>query len=97
MGKTWQEMSEREKVTLMGELLGRDWFERPNYIKDHNAVAQVRAEVERRWMVDLFIEALIDVCGLRYRIIDTSLMWVFMSITPDQQCQAFCRACGAKV
>ncbi len=55
----------------------------PNYSTSHNAVALVRAEIERRGLERQFLSEMIAIVGYT-----EWTAWRSMNATPEQQCRA---------
>lgn len=61
------------------------WSTVPAYSTSHDAVAEVRAEIERRGLVDAFVGQLYTLVGVSPC---TTLMWRLLNASPEQQCRA---------
>ena len=69
----------------------------PRFSTSHDAVATVRAEIERRGLRGHFVYALAKQFGFSFEIepFDEIAVWIFLNATPEQQCRAALAAVGA--
>ncbi len=72
----------------------------PHYTTDHNAAAEVRAEIARRRLHGDFLGHLGSILEVAIPVakgIGLKSLWELTNATPEQQCRAALRAVGVEV